>query len=204
MKDDRLGPGPALQARLPRPRVMSSPTSGVPPWPPASSLEVGPGMLGLAGGPATAGGGDGLPRVPVVGAVARGARCPSTGSGGEAGGGVENWGPGPGITNGRPGDAHGAPQSGARLQEVLWPHRASATGGASCRPASHLRAPPAPRASSPFGPEAAWPSPGPSSVPPGFTVAVCCQHRALKNCWHCQKPCVRYDSPNIPLFLLFC
>lgn len=42
------------------------------------------------------------------------------------------------------------------------------------------------------------------SVPPGFTVAFCCQRRALKNCWHCQKPCVRYDSPNIPLFLLFC
>lgn len=28
--------------------------------------------------------------------------------------------------------------------------------------------------------------------------------QGTEKCWHCQKPCVHYDSPNIPLFLLFC
>lgn len=59
-------------------------------------------------------------------------------------------------------------------------------------------------ASRPSGPKSPWPSPGPVLRPLGCTVAFCCQRRALKNCWHCQKPRVRYDSPNIPLFLLFC
>lgn len=55
-----------------------------------------------------------------------------------------------------------------------------------------------------LGPTSPWPNPGPVLHPLGFTAVFCCQRRALRNCWHCQKPRVRYDSPNIPLFLLFC
>lgn len=62
---------------------------------------------------------------------------------------------------------------------------------------------PGPRLS-PVRPRVPLPNPGPVLRPLGFTVAFCCQRRARRNCWHCQKPCVHYDSPNIPLFLLFC
>lgn len=58
--------------------------------------------------------------------------------------------------------------------------------------------------SRPAGLKSPWLNSGPSSVPPASQSHFACQRRALKNCWHCQKPCVRYDSPNIPLFLLFC
>lgn len=47
----------------------------------------------------------------------------------------------------------------------------------------------------------------PSSAPslsPVLQLVFFLPAQGTEKCWHCQKPCVHYDSPNIPLFLLFC